>query len=124
MADLIRMKWTNIRGKHVVFVRMKTEKTKHAIEEIASPISPKVQGLLDKIGDKDSPYILGYLNDGYSESSFRNKLQKARRITNQNLKYVCEKLDLSVKLDLVVPVMHMHHVCIEMEDQPTIFQKC
>lgn len=99
MADLIRMKWSNIRGTHLVFVRMKTENTKHAIEEIASPISPKVQELLDKVGVKDSPYILGYLNDGYNESTFRNKLKKVRRITNKNLKFICEKLDLSVKLD-------------------------
>ena len=99
MADLIRMKWTDIRGKHFVFIRMKTENTKHVTEEISSPISPKVQGLLDKVGDKNSPYILGYLNDGYSDSTFRNKLKKVRRITNTNLKYVCEKLDLSVKLD-------------------------
>jgi integrase len=99
MADMIRMKWSNIRGKHFVFVRMKTENTKHDIEEIASPISPKVQELLDKVGVKDSPYILGYLNEGSDESTFRNKLKKVRRITNTNLKYVCEKLNLSVKLD-------------------------
>ena len=99
MADMIRMKWSNIRGKHFVFVRMKTENTKHDIEEIASPISPKVQELLDKVGVKDSPYILGYLNEGYDQSTFRNKLKKVRKITNKNLKYVCEKLKLSVKLD-------------------------
>lgn len=99
MADMIRMKWSHIRGKHFVFVRMKTENTKHATEEIASPISPKVRELLDKVGVKDSPYILGYLEEGYSESTFRNKLKKIRRITNKNLKFLCEKLDLSVKLD-------------------------
>lgn len=44
-------------------------------------------------------YILGYLNEGCDESTFRNKLKKVRKITNKNLKYVCEKLDLSVKLD-------------------------
>lgn len=99
MADLLRMKWSNIRGKYFVFVRMKTENTKHTTEEITIPISTKVQELLDKIGVKDSPYILGQLNEGYSEATFRNKLKKIRRITNTNLAFLTEKLKLSVNLN-------------------------
>ncbi len=39
-ADLFRMKWTNIRGKFLIFTRMKTENTrKNNVREIAVPLN-------------------------------------------------------------------------------------
>ena len=44
MADLLRMKWTNIKGDYFVFKRIKTETTRrYNKKDIVVPITPKVQ---------------------------------------------------------------------------------
>ena len=101
MADLLRLKWTNIKGNYFVFIRMKTESTrKKNIQEITVPITPKVQELIDKIGDKSSPFILGLLKEGYSENTFKNRLKKVRRIVNTELTGLSAKLELSIPLKI------------------------
>ena len=65
-ADLIRLKWTNIKGKYIVFTRMKTENTrKNNVKDIVVPISPNLQKIIDKVGVKNSPFVLGILKEGY-----------------------------------------------------------
>lgn len=101
MADLLRLKWTNIKGNYFVFIRMKTESTrKKNIQEITVPITPKVQELIDKIGDKSSPFILGLLKEGYSENTFKNRLKKVRRMVNTELTGLSAKLELSIPLKI------------------------
>jgi hypothetical protein len=49
-ADLIRLKWTNIKGKYIVFTRMKTENTrKNNVKDIIVPISPNLRKIIDKV---------------------------------------------------------------------------
>ena len=101
MADLLRLKWSNIKGDYFVFIRMKTESTrKKNIQEITVPITPKVQELIDKLGDKSSPYLLGYLQEGYSENTFKNRLKRLRRTINTELTTISSKLELSVPLKI------------------------
>ena len=102
MADLFRMKWTNIKGDYFSFLRMKTETTrKNNIQEITVPITPKLQELIDKLGVKDSPFILGYLREGYSDFTFENKIRKVKKAINKDLGVISEKLNLSVELKLM-----------------------
>lgn len=101
-ADLLRMRWTNIQGGYFVFFRMKTENTRrNNIKEIVAPITPKVQELLDKVGVKDSPFILGKIKEGYSEQAFNNKSHKLRQQINRELSIISRKLKLSVPLKLM-----------------------
>ena len=62
------------------------------------PITPKVQVLLDKLGDKDSPYILGLLKEGVTESTVDNKSHKVRQRVNIQLRKLESMLGLSVPL--------------------------
>lgn len=101
MADLLRLKWTNIKGNYFVFIRMKTESTrKNNIQEITVPITPKIQEIIDKVGDKNSPFILGLLKEGYSDHTFKNRLKKFRRTINTELTNVSSKIELSVPLKI------------------------
>jgi len=101
MADLLRLKWSNIKGDYFVFIRMKTESTrKKNIQEITVPITPKVQELINKLGVKSSPYILGYLKEGYSENTFKNRLKRLRRTVNTELTTISSKIKLSVPLKI------------------------
>lgn len=100
-ADLFRMKWSNIKGQYLTFTRMKTETTrKNNIKEIVVPISDKLQTLIDKVGNRNSPYILGLINEGETEQSFRNKKDWQLQKLNSNLKFLTEKLKLTIPLKL------------------------
>ena len=100
-ADLLRMRWTNIQGEYFVFFRMKTESTrKNNIKEIVAPITQKVQEVLDKVGVKDSQFILGKMKEGYSETTFDNKSHKMRQQINRELTIISKKLKLSVPLKI------------------------
>ena len=100
-ADLLQMKWSDIQGKFIVFTRRKTETTrKNNIKPIISPYTEKIKEVLDKIGDKNSPFILGKLKDGYSETTFNNCSHKNRQKINKSLSFLTEKLNLSVPLKI------------------------
>jgi integrase len=100
-ADLIRLKWKNIEGKYIVFTRMKTENTrKNNVKDIVVPISPNLRKIIDKVGVKNSPFVLGILKEGYEEKTFANKKDWQQQKLNKCLKYISEKLQLSVDLRL------------------------
>lgn len=98
-ADLLRMRWDNIKGGYLIFYRKKTESTrKNNIKPITVPITPKLQELINKLGVQDSPFILGLLKEGYKENTFENLSHKVRAKLNGSL------LEISVKLNLSVPL--------------------
>jgi len=100
-ADLLRMKWTNIQGRFIIFTRKKTETTrKNNIKPIVVPYNKNLKGIINKIGNKQSPYILGKLKDGYSESNFDNISHKYKQNVNRELVFLYKKLNLSVPLKL------------------------
>jgi len=100
-ADLLRMRWTNIQDEYLIFYRKKTESTrKNNIKPIAAHINPKLQELIDKLGVKGSPFILGLLKEGYKENTFENLSHKVRSKLNENLFEISLKLNLSVPLKL------------------------
>jgi len=73
-ADLIRLKWINIKGRHILFTRMKTENTrKHNVRQIVVPISTNLRKLIDKIGVRTSPFVLGILEEGYDYNEKHNQ---------------------------------------------------
>lgn len=100
-ADLLRMRWDNIEGGYLIFYRKKTESTRKSnIKPITVPIIPKLQELIDKLGVKDSPFILGLLREGYKENTFENLSHKVRSKLNEKLDEISVKLNLSVPLKL------------------------
>lgn len=100
-ADLIRLKWTNIKGKYIVFTRMKTENTrKNNVKDIVVPISPNLKKIINKVSVKHSPFVLGILKEGYDEKTLANKKDWQQQKLNKCLKYISEKLNLSVDLRL------------------------
>ena len=100
-ADLIRMRWDSIQGGYLIFFRKKTQSTrKNNIKPITVPITPKLQELIDKVGVKDSPFILGLLEEGFAENTYENLSHKIRSNINEKLLEISKKLSLSVPLKL------------------------
>jgi hypothetical protein len=59
-VDLLRMRWSQISGTYITLIRKKTETTrKNNVKDIVVPIVDKLQSVLDRVGVKSSPFILG-----------------------------------------------------------------
>jgi integrase len=97
-ADLFKLKWENRKGNYFIFNRMKTENTNRVKRNIIVPITPKVEGLLNKVGKKKNSYVLGFDIKGYDEKRFNYKKDWELQKLNLHLKNISERLKLSVDL--------------------------
>lgn len=98
-VDLLRMRWDHIQGDYLVFFRKKTETTRrNNKKEIVVPLTEELKKLIEGVGVKDSPYILGMLKEGYEEKMFSNKNQKWKKKINKRLDAVSKSLNLSIPL--------------------------
>ncbi len=99
LKDLIKIKWSDQIDQSFVIRREKTKNTMRGNPQLVRiPITPKLQSVLDQIGDRSSPYVLGFLNKNCSESTILNKKSKVGKFMNCNLIRLGERLGLSVKL--------------------------
>lgn len=99
--DLFRLKWTNIHDDLIILSRAKTENTtRNNARDIVIPIIPKLKELIDKIGVKSSPYILGHLQKGYVEKKFRSQKDWQLQKIRVGLNSIDERLNLSVPLKM------------------------
>lgn len=100
-ADLLRMKWSQINGDYIFFTRKKTEDTrKNNRKPIIVPLTDKLKDSIARVGDKNSPFLLGLLKEGYDETYFKNRNHKIRQKINQKLNDISKKLELSQPLNL------------------------
>ncbi len=100
-ADLIRLRWDNRKGNCFVIFRKKTENTRKKLkQEIVIPINERVQKLIDKVGESNSSFVLGFLKDDYTEKNYDYMHRKIRGKINKSLKEISEKLNLSITLQL------------------------
>jgi site-specific recombinase XerD len=99
LKDLINIKWSDQIDQSFVIRREKTKNTMRGNPQLVRiPITSKLQSILDQIGDRNSPYVLGFLNKNCSESTILNKKSKVGKFMNSNLIKLGERLGLSVKL--------------------------
>ena len=100
-ADLLRMKWSQINGDYIFFTRKKTEDTrKNNRKPITVPLTDKLKDSIARVGDKNSPFLLGMLKEGYDESFFKNRNHKIKQQINRMLNDIGEQLILSRPLNL------------------------
>jgi integrase/recombinase XerD len=99
MNDLIRLRWDNRVGNCFVIQREKT-KTTTTIKPtlVRIPIIQQLSELIEKIGSKRSPYVLGFLNDGMTESQILEKRRKISKLMNIHLKQIGQRLNFSITL--------------------------
>lgn len=100
-ADLLRLRWDQQKGKYFIFFRKKTENTrKNLKQEVVLAINEKIEILLDKVGNKESSFVLGLLNDNYTEENFDYMNRKMRKSINKSLGELSNRLNLSIPLKL------------------------
>jgi integrase len=100
-ADLLRLKWDQRKGNCFIFFRKKTENTRKKLrQEIVVPVTEKVENILNNIGDNQSPFVLGFLKENYSDENFDYMNRKMRSVINKSLKSISDRLSLSITLQL------------------------
>lgn len=100
-VDAMKMKWSNRKTGYIEIQRQKTETTRRNNKKpIIIPVTDKLNDLIKKIGVIDSPYILGLIDENYTETSFNNKCHKLKGIINANLQILTNRLGLSVPLKM------------------------
>lgn len=101
-VDLLKLKWEDKKGGHFEFFRHKTRRTRRSnIRPLRIKVTDKIQELLDKIGDKESTFVLGQLSHtDYVESYLVNRNRKVKAKVNKYLKPIAKRLNLSMSLDV------------------------
>ena len=120
-VDMLRLKWSDVKRENIIFYRKKTETTQRINKKPVNVArNPGAQSLLDKLGDKDSIFVLGLLKEGYSEKTISNKSNKDRRALNLHLKNIEKKLKLSAPLRLET-ARDCYASCLNRAGVPTQF---
>ena len=99
LNDLIRLRWDNMVGNCFVIQRQKTKNTNSSRPVfIRIPLVENLKVLLEKIGNKNSPYVIGFLKDGMSESQILEKKRKVAKLMNMYLKPLGQRLNFPIEL--------------------------
>ena len=99
LNDLIRLRWDNIVGNCFVIQRQKTKNTSSSRNvSIRIPLVENLKNLIEKVGNRKSPYVLGFLKEGMSESQILEKKRRIGKIMNDNLKPLGQRLNFSIEL--------------------------
>lgn len=118
---MLRLKWEEVKNENVIFYRKKTETTQRINKKpVNVPLNDGAQALLEKIGNKDSIFVLGLLEEGYSEKTITNKSNKNRKDLNLHLKSIEKKLKLSAPLRLKT-ARDCYASCLNRAGVPTKF---
>lgn len=99
--DLLKLRWDSMKDDHIPVIRTKTETTRvYDLQEITIPITEELRYYIDKVGDPSSPFLLGKLKEGYSETSLLNRKNRFRQEINLELRKIGERLNLPVPLTM------------------------
>jgi integrase len=101
-VDLLKLKWSDKKGDYFEFFRHKTIRTRRSnIRPIRIRITDKIQEVLDRIGDKESPFVIGQISSlDYDEKYLVYRNRKVKAKVNKYLKVIGNKLNLSMSLDV------------------------
>jgi site-specific recombinase XerD len=88
IKDIVYLKWKNIVGGQIEFVREKTKRTKKAKQKVIQvPLTDFAKEFIVKYGVKDkSQYVLPIINDEMSEEEKDARKRTFTRFINQHLK--------------------------------------
>jgi len=99
LKDLLLLRWDQQVDDCFVLTREKTKRTTRGNPHpIRIPITPKLNAMLDQVGRRDSPYVLGFMKEGMDETKILDKRSKVAKYLNSHLRPIADRLKLSVPL--------------------------
>lgn len=102
VADYSRLRYSNIKGGEIHFIRKKTaETTKDNVITITVQITPFLQSIIDKYGNKDTRpdnYIFSIIDDTMKEREKVKKIMAFTRFVNQHMKRLAETIGITTDI--------------------------
>lgn len=97
-SDIARLKYSNIEGDRIKFVRSKTKNTnKTEVKEILIHILPEIQVIINKYGntkESNENYIFNILKSGLSEKVEMRYIAQFIKTTNKYLKRIAVNINI------------------------------
>lgn len=97
-ADMARMRWSNIYGDRVTYIRQKTKSRRKETTPCGFPVNDNINNLLDYFRGRGE-YVFPILNDFHqTEQQKQDRIKKRRRKYNADLKAISEILGIEIPL--------------------------
>ncbi len=101
MKDMCLLKYDNIKGEVLEFVRAKTVRTKRKVEAIRITLVEDAKAIIEKFGNNKvdgSTYIFPILTHGISPERERELVQLKTRLVNNHMKTIAASLGIERKV--------------------------
>lgn len=95
-TDLLRLKFVNIQGNNIIWLRQKTINTDTIKEEIKAVLTPGMKSIINKWGNETKPanFIFPILKGGESQAEIKTAVKNTIRHTNNRLERIAKELGL------------------------------
>lgn len=97
VKDFCLLKWENIEGNMITYIREKTKRTSKEQRKIEVAIKPETQDVINKWGvrslQKDA-YIFPHLNKDMNAETQRDTHKQLTKVINENMKRIAKKLEI------------------------------
>lgn len=95
-TDLLRLKFANIQGDEVIWLRQKTINTNTVKEEIKACLTPVMESIIEKWGNEPKPtnFIFSILKGGETEAEIKAIVKNTIRHTNNRLQRIGKELKI------------------------------
>lgn len=124
MKDIAKLKYKNIEGNKINFIRTKTERsTKQDLKSISAFLLPETIAIIDKWGSKDRDpenYIFGIIDKEDSPERVYAKVKQTFRRINEHMKNIGNDLGINIKLT-TYSARHSFATALKRSGAPTEF---
>lgn len=104
VKDMSLLKYENIKGETIEFIRAKTARTKRKVEPIRISITDEIKRIVEKWGNKNSPdnFIFPILEKKITAVRERQLIQQMTSVINDRMKEVAKELKINSSLTTYV----------------------
>jgi len=96
VADLLKLKYSNIEDDEVCFIRQKTERTSKTVKEIRATLTPEMETIIKRWGNKYHPdnYIFPFLTGNETALQRKKITQDVTKRINKRIKRIAQELGI------------------------------
>ncbi len=94
VKDFCLLRWSDIKGSKLTFVREKTKRTKKKVEPITIIMQPEMQTVINKWGDKKGHYIFKCLDEKMTATEVLTNVHLLVHVINENMKKIAKALEI------------------------------
>lgn len=96
VADLVKLKYRNIKDGEICFIRQKTERTSSTLKEIRATVTPEMDAIIKRWGNSPKPdnIIFPYITDSMDAEQRKKQTKDLTKRINMRMKKIGEVLGI------------------------------